>query len=167
MKHISIIWYDDKGLWPYLSLQPSRQRIYLLNIIICMRANVFKKDFLAIKQQRTHIKFKQYILMIGLLCSLNTEANFESNVRLYYIWRLLFSWKCCLYFEFVAWTLKYLSSLFCLTISNDDRQFIVQRTMCFIWSEFPAYIIRNHKYIFNVVIIVSLDLRPLWAFNAL
>ena len=72
-----------------------------------------------------------------------------------------------LYFEFVAWTLKYLSSLFCWTMSNDDRQFIVQRTMSFIWSEFPAYIIRNHKYIFNVVIIVSLDLRPLWPFNAL
>ena len=71
------------------------------------------------------------------------------------------------YFEFVAWTLKHLSSLFCLNISNDDRQFIVQRTMSFIWSEFPAYIIRNHKYIFNVVIIVSLDLRPLWPFNAL
>ena len=70
-------------------------------------------------------------------------------------------------FEFVAWTLKHLSSLFCLNISNDDRQFIVQRTMSFIWSEFPAYIIRNHKYIFNVVIIVSLDLRPLWPFNAL
>ena len=28
-----------------------------------MRENVFKKDFLAIKQQRTHIKFKQYIIL--------------------------------------------------------------------------------------------------------
>ena len=40
-----------------------------------MRENVFKEDFLAIKQQRTHIKFKQYILMIERLGSLNTEAN--------------------------------------------------------------------------------------------
>ena len=75
MNQISIIWYNDKGLWSYLSLQASRQCIYPLNIIIYMRENVFKKDFLAIKQQRTHIKFKQYILMIERLGSLNTEAN--------------------------------------------------------------------------------------------